>query len=755
MTAALFLALSAGALALYRARTPVSGGLGTSASGSLPLKIVTTQAGLTAITAHQLQAAGVDTAAIHPQQWQLRMGDQPIPLFVLGLDDITPGDAPAGWGPGPHLIFYAELTDNPYSLEQVYWLEALDLAPDGRGAEPGDTPPAALRPAITEMQATPADTANATSVVTATQRLEWHTSYNPRLSRGEDYWLGSSLFGGGELSLPFTLPGLAAGPGSLRLRLWAHTSSPEVTPDHHVQVWVNGELVGDGTHEGQGFWDVEASIHPGLLRSGSNELLLRAPGDTGARVEQDYPDWLELTYPRTLTAEDGHLQFQGSEDEYKVGGLNAGKPLLVWDVTESRAPVVQVMTDHDTGVVTPVQDHITLAFKDAIGAPEASQERPLRSYVLAQLEAIPGPTAISSPVAGDLDDLTPAEYLAIGPRPLLDALQPLLDWRQQGGMVATAVDVEAIYEQFAAGQRGPEAIQRFLEHALEWPRPPRYLLLVGDGSYDPRGYTGYQEAEQVPTCLVDTYFVGQTASDHCYADLDGDLSPELAVGRLPAQTPAQVETAVRKIIAYEQVPSDSAWLDSAVLIADDEPEFPMASDRIAMEALSSFAVEKLYLNAPESRDMAGARQRLAELMASGQAVVNYAGHGSPRWFAGDLFSTEDAAALTNAGRWPIMTAMTCLAGFFHHPSAESLSEALLWANGGAVAAFMPSSEGVTAEQLPLALSFYRHFAGGQHTTLGDAILAAKQELVEAGASTPDMIRTFNLLGDPALRIGFE
>jgi hypothetical protein len=98
--------------------------------------------------------------------------------------------------------------------------------------------------------------------------------------------------------------------------------------------------------------------------------------------------------------------------------------------------------------------------------------------------------------------------------------------------------------------------------------------------------------------------------------------------------------------------------------------------------------------------------------------------------------------------------MTCLNGFFHHPTTESLSEALLWADGGAVAAFMPSGEGVTAEQLPVAKSFYRHLSGGELSTLGAVVVATKRELVDNGTGSEDMIRTFNLLGDPALHLPY-
>jgi len=56
----------------------------------------------------------------------------------------------------------------------------------------------------------------------------------------------------------------------------------------------------------------------------------------------------------------------------------------------------------------------------------------------------------------------------------------------------------------------------------------------------------------------------------------------------------------------------------------------------------------------------------------------------------------------------------------------------------------------TSQQFPLADSFYNALLSGQATTLGQALQQAKM----AAAENPeliDVIHTFNLLGDPALR----
>lgn len=709
------------------------------AAASLPLKVVTARPGLTAITAKALIAAGLDPDATPAVQWQLRRGQDPVPLL------------PVGQGKDLRLVFYAEKSANPYDPNQVYWLEA---APGG-----------GKRPETRPVQ-TGAEVPAARAIVSNTLRLDWTTVYNSRLqsddagaaealafgqlaTAGSDdrsaKWLGDPLYGGRELVLPVEVTDLAPGPAQLYLRLWANTTSPTANPDHHGQLWLNGQLVAEGTHEGQGYWSLSADLPDGLLKPGVNELRLVAPGDTGARVEQDHPDWLLVRYPQRLVASEGAVAFSAPAGAYRLAGFVRKDRVVLWDVTDPAAPV-----DLLGGAEARSTDAGELLFDDATATGQ-------RSYAAAALASLPEPQAIAIPRPDDLRAATPADYIAIGPQDLLDPLQPLLAWRRQQGLTPLTVDAEAVYEQFGNGVRSPEAIRRFLRFVTEsWPEPPRFVVLVGDASYDPYGFAGLSgpAANRLPTCLVETYFVGETASDHCFADLDDDLTPDLAVGRLPAQTPEQVATLVRKIIAYEQTPPDSPWLRRSLLVADDEAEFTQATQRIADEVLApaGYELDTLSMADPVLAQPGAGRRHLLDAFDAGVALINYAGHGSPRWWAAELLSSEDAAGLRNRERLPIVTAMTCLSGFFHHPATEALSEALLWAEGGAVAAFMPSSEGVTGEQLPVALAFYRHLVDDRELTLGEAIQATKQELVESNTFSADMIRTFNLLGDPALRL---
>src|SRR6185295_6683760 len=163
-----------------------------------------------------------------------------------------------------------------------------------------------------------------------------------------------------------------------------------------------------------------------------------------------------------------------------------------------------------------------------------------------------------------------ADYLLIGPRAFLPAAQPLLDLRQGQGLVVKAVAVEQIYQDFGHGEATPQAIRDFIAYAYHyWQSPsPRYVLLLGDASYDYKDYLHSGALNAVPPLLVKTSFLW-TASDQAYAAVNGDdLMPDLALGRLPASTVEEARALVNKIVAFEASGLTLAQ-GPAVLVADN------------------------------------------------------------------------------------------------------------------------------------------------------------------------------------------
>jgi hypothetical protein len=309
-----------------------------------------------------------------------------------------------------------------------------------------------------------------------------------------------------------------------------------------------------------------------------------------------------------------------------------------------------------------------------------------------------------------------------------------------------------VYDQFNFGYPEPVAIQRLVQFAVDnWPQKPQYLLVVGDASYDPKGYTSPKEANQIPTEFIQTVYGGETASDIRFAQLNDDPWPDIAVGRIPAQTPEQLQIIVQKTLLYVQQSAGSSGKRSIVAVADgQDPSFRIEAQSFLDKFDDGYDTQ---LFAPEA-GATDANLQITELMDQGEFIVGYFGHGSvTMWGKDQLFSTKDIANLQNEKTIPLIINMTCLTGLFIHPTVESMAEAFLWQpRGGAVAVLAPSSLTLPGDQNYLIQSFVDAFNANPDSSLGEMHLLARRKIPPDQVGALDVMRTFMLFGDPALRL---
>jgi hypothetical protein len=322
-----------------------------------------------------------------------------------------------------------------------------------------------------------------------------------------------------------------------------------------------------------------------------------------------------------------------------------------------------------------------------------------------------------------------------------EALRALQEWRASQGYRVALIEAQDVYDEFGFGRAGAEAVRSFLRHAYEqWETPPRYVLLVGDGTLDPKNYLGKTDFEFLPTRLVETEYL-ETASDEWLVDFDGDGLGEMAVGRLPARSLEQARSMVDKILAYERAGPASG---NVLLVADrqDGFDFKGASRGLIDFLPGEGEVREIYL---DDETEGTAHARLVEEWAAGPRLVNYLGHGSVQvWTGGGLLKSQDVATLNPAPNYPVVVSMTCLNGFFQDLFTTSLAESLLEAPaGGAVAVWASSALTRPRSQIEMNRAFFEN--AGPGCTLGQAIRRAKSATQEQ-----DLRHSWILFGDPAL-----
>ncbi len=332
--------------------------------------------------------------------------------------------------------------------------------------------------------------------------------------------------------------------------------------------------------------------------------------------------------------------------------------------------------------------------------------------------------------------------------------------------------IEDVYREFSGGNFDPGAIRNFLSYATAfWTVKPEYVVLVGNGNYDHKGYVA-SEQNFIPTAqfgdkCIEDFFVYLSPGE---SPSSVSSTPDLFIGRLPVNTAGEAAAIVDKIIEMEGEGRDrGAWRNRALLVADDDMQgekrdpissgtpHHVSSERVADTILamrSSMDIRKVYLFEyawNEFHEKPEASRALFNEINSGVGFVNYFGHGSlDVWADEHIFRNEMIASLTNEKRYPIITAFSCSVGTFDLPGRQCLSGALVRAQGrGASVTVSSTRKAFASYNETLAKSFYGFLVDGEtQRTVGQAYAHAKLE----GNNLNDNQKSYVLLGDPSLRM---
>jgi hypothetical protein len=560
-----------------------------------------------------------------------------------------------------------------------------------------------------------------------------------------DYWGWDYFFSGtpgsDTKSFPFQVSGvsLTSEMASLIIYLKGLTDT-FINPDHHVEFALNGTSIGETYWSGIESHGVTLEFEHNLLEEGENVLSITGMLDTGAPYSIFYLDSFDISYHRLYRASNDQLAFPASLSMgiVMVSGFTTPE-IYLFDITDSQRPLLVTSTS-----ISGSGEDYTLSF-----VPYSDDS----TFVALSADAMLTEFDVFADGPSDLKaSKNSADYLIITPSEMKDESLNLANYRQGQGLDAMVVELEDIMDEFSHGIYNPIAIRTFLDHAyVNWKKPPKYVVLVGAGTFDYKDHNGLG-SNVMPPVMVYTQF-GLFPSDNFYADVNGDYVPEYAIGRLPVATADELKELIGKIIAYESS-GDGDWKERILMLADNPDvagNFPTDSDDVAALAPPNFTVERIYL----SQTPAGEAHQLAiDGLNRGALLLNYIGHGSVVDMAEEkLLSVTDMDSLTNGQMLPVVTAMTCGVGQFAIPGYESLAQGLIMKNqGGAVAVWAPSGLSFNKDAVYLNRAFFQSaFVEGERI-LGDVIL---KSLKDYSSTDGDrfMLDIYNLFGDPATQIG--
>jgi hypothetical protein len=230
--------------------------------------------------------------------------------------------------------------------------------------------------------------------------------------------------------------------------------------------------------------------------------------------------------------------------------------------------------------------------------------------------------------------------------------------------------------------------------------------------------------------------------------VDGDQIPDLAIGRFPVRTSAELEAIINKTLLY----AGKDYARTAIFAAGkrDVDSFSDHSDSFIASGFDGWALDRAYLDLMSVPD---AKAALIAALNDGVALASFVGHSdATNWTFDPLFTAANAAALTNYDRPTVVTQYGCWNTYFVEPSYNTLAHRfLLSGNQGAAAVLGASTLTKSTSEAALGdLVMPRIVTPGM--TMGDAILQAKHQLAATRPDLPDVLLGWTLLGDPTLII---
>ncbi len=333
------------------------------------------------------------------------------------------------------------------------------------------------------------------------------------------------------------------------------------------------------------------------------------------------------------------------------------------------------------------------------------------------------------------------------------------------------------------------------------PNTLKFILLASDAGVLPDQQLAIPPFYHRSTALVKFGGDEQIASDSTFGDLDGDDIPDVAVGRVPADSPQQLAKLLARAMQFELSQDAARWRRDVHVIAGvggfgalADGAIEMTTRRFLSDRIPGWADLSMTQASPKSLfcpDPWRFSETTINRLNQGGMFWIYIGHGHVKTLDYLRCNNEWLPIMTNANmpqiaigrKSPIALFLACYTGAFDAVE-DSLAEQLVTHDDGVVAAIAASRVSGPYGLAMLSSGMLTECFENRTATLGEILLNAKRSMLKkiaepaatqakdysqllnalAGALSPEGYDLaaerqehawmMNLLGDPLLRLNY-
>ncbi len=584
-------------------------------------------------------------------------------------------------------------------------------------------------------------------------------------------WLGESFKTNNNQTFSFSFPNLVSA-SDMKLRISTYARSSTTSNFSYIATNLSKTAsIEKASSDYSGVYAVNSNnLYTYPAPSSSDiSLTLNFQGIPSADAWLDYIVYNAVC---NLTYNGSPLHFRninsvGNDKVTQFTISNVNSNVIIWDITDSRKPQ---------------KVNYTLSGNNASFVLETNE---LREFIAFEPQHATTPILAGSDLGqvanqnlhatgGEIDMIILSHKNFIGYAEEIAQIH-----RTHDGMNVVVVTNEQIYNEFSCGAPDVSAIKFFAKMIYDrgTTKKLKYLLLFGDGSYNNKEYSEYNNNYILTYQSENSFNENHTISyvtDDFFGYLDDDEYEcegliDIGIGRMPVKTAAEAEVMITKIQAYLNKEYMGEWKNTICFIADDEDSNIHMNDA---ERLSNkvdtlapeLNIKKIYIDAYEQVSSAlghtypDAANAVNNQFEKGAFIINYAGHGSIRQLMHEsVITINDINGWTNLKHMPLVITATCEFSRYdmYQPKGLESNSAgemvLLNPKGGAFAM-------LTTTRLV--------YSGGNYTLTNNFFDFAFKETRAAKYSLGEMMMltknktygtnkfNFTLLGDPALKLSY-
>ena len=348
---------------------------------------------------------------------------------------------------------------------------------------------------------------------------------------------------------------------------------------------------------------------------------------------------------------------------------------------------------------------------------------------------------------------SPERYLIITADIFESGLSDLVALKTSQGFSVGVVNLTTV------GGNTTTAIKNYIKAQYQGANPPDYVLLVGDY------YPG--NAADLTNYVMRTASGYRTDLQYFTMDNETEYVPDIFYGRFPVRTAANLSDMISKLLAYNAVAGDEAWVKKKIeYLASNDGGYYQVAERTHNYVIEHYTLPLGYTgifpNNPQpggdkvyAITYSGTGANAVASMNDNRVMLIYSGHGATTFWDAPRVTQSDIRNMTGVAI-PYVASHACITADFN--TGESFSDTwVIEPTNGALTFFGSSDSTYWTEDEVIEKAIFDHLYADITLDTVPTVAEMTQYGLQAVDNTSTSLdnyyrETYHIFGDPSLEI---